>query len=113
MKNKHLDPTTNEFGTLVICAVRYSLGRRTYMPHVVIEYITPLLPYLDNMTLQCIDRDIAERLDMSGALGDASIDAPKWTEFHEEVRELLRGRGLLPYRTWTERINALGKGEEK
>ena len=81
------------------------------MPHTIVEYITPLLPYLDNMTLQCMDRDIAERLDLHGALGDPSIDEPMWIEFHEKVRELLLGRGLQPYKTWTERIAALGKGE--
>ena len=113
MRNKHLDPTTNDFGTLVICAIRYSLGRKTYMPHIVARYITPLLPYLDNMTLQCIDRDIAERLDLNGALGDELINAPIWIEIHVKVRELLRGRGLTPYRTWAERINAFGKGEKK
>ena len=112
MSNKSVDPTTNEFGTLAICAVRYSLGRRTYMPHVVAEYITPLLPYMDNMTLQCFDRDIAERQQLHCDLGDPNIDEPMWMDFHEKVKEQLRARGVKLYRTWDERIASLGKGEK-
>ena len=112
MINKNLDPTTNEFGTLAVCAVRYSLGCRTYMPHIVVEYISPLLPYMDNMTLQCFDRDIAERQQLYRDLGDPKIDEPMWMEFHEKVKEQLRVRGVKPYRTWDERIASLGKGEK-
>lgn len=40
-------PINEDFGTILICAVRYSLGRQTYMPGLVQGYIRPLLPCLD------------------------------------------------------------------
>ena len=34
------------FETILLCAVRYAIGRQTYMPSMVIDYITPLLSHL-------------------------------------------------------------------
>lgn len=36
-----------DFGTILICAVRHSIGRRSYMPGLVQDYIRPILPSLD------------------------------------------------------------------
>lgn len=49
-----------DFGTILICAVRYSLGRQTYMPGLVQGYIRPILPSLDKKTLSVMQRDIEE-----------------------------------------------------
>ena len=50
-----IDLSDDNFGAVLNCAVRYAIGRRTYMPGLVIDYITPLLPYLNNKTLWCFD----------------------------------------------------------
>jgi hypothetical protein len=75
----------DEFEMILVCAVRYACGRQTYMPSVVIHYITPLIPYLSDKALNVIHKDLqeAERVDM---LGDPLIDAPKWRELHEKVK---------------------------
>ena len=31
----------DDFETILICAERYALGRQTYMPKLVVDYITP------------------------------------------------------------------------
>lgn len=71
----------DDFGTVLTCAVRYALGRRTYMPHLVIEFIKPLLPYLDNVTLWCFKRDLEACQDF----GDPEIDQPEWANFWAAV----------------------------
>lgn len=81
----------DEFEMILVCAVRYACGRQTYMPSVVIHYITPLIPYLGENTLHVIDKDLqdAEQVNM---LGDPLIDAPKWREFHECIKKERRRR---------------------
>lgn len=78
----------DNFGAVLNCAVRYSIGRMTYMPHLVQSYIRPLLPYLSNKTLYVMERDIAE----AGSYGDPHIDEPDWMRFLSEVRNARKAR---------------------
>lgn len=88
-KNKQLTvPMDEDFETILICAVRYSLGRMTYMPHVVMDYIRPLLPQLSTKALAVFQRDIKGAY----SYGDANIDEPAWIKFLEEVRAELSRR---------------------
>ena len=49
----------DDFGGAVLnCAVRYALGRRSYMPGLVVDEITPMLKDCSDKTLWCFDRDI-------------------------------------------------------
>ena len=50
--------TDDELGAVFICAVRYCLGRATYMPKLVTDFISPYIPYLQNSTLSVLIRDI-------------------------------------------------------
>lgn len=77
-----------DFGAVIICAVRYAIGRTTYMPHLVIDFIVPLLSELDDNTLFVIRRDIEE----SHSLGDLHIDAPVWRKFLLDVNLELEHR---------------------
>lgn len=75
-----------DFGTLAICAVRYCMGRQTYMPELVRDIIRP---HLQEMT----DRDIAVMLSdcdfqrSCDAYGDVSIDKPGWLKWERELTE--------------------------
>lgn len=89
------------FGAVLNCAVRYAMGRRTYMPGLVIDFITPLLPQLDNKTLWCFDQDVTEAK-WCGGYGDPYIDEPHWRAFHEAVRAERTRRGHELYRSWRE-----------
>lgn len=44
-----VDPASDDFGSVCNCAVRYCLGRRSYMPSLVCRYIISLLPEFDWM----------------------------------------------------------------
>ena len=74
------------FETILLCAVRYAIGRRTYIPSLVIDYITPLLPYLTDNTLRLIANEITEYEGYEGGLGDEKIDKPYWEQFLQKIR---------------------------
>ena len=80
-------PIDEDFGTILICAVRYALGRQSYMPGLVQGYIRPMLPYLDKRTLLVIRRDIEKAAMRPGGLGDEDIDRSAWMRFLEAVKE--------------------------
>ena len=88
-----------DFETMLICAERYACGRQTYMPSLVINYITPHIPYLSDNTLLILDRDLNEAERMKN-FGDPKIDEPKWKEFHYWIRQELLRRGRDANRSW-------------
>ena len=61
----------NDFGAVLICAVRYCIGRQNYMPGLVIDFIRPLLPKLDSKTLTVMERDIIEAAGKDGRTDSA------------------------------------------
>lgn len=89
----------DNFGTILICAVRYAIGRETYMPSLVIGYITPLLPYLSAKTLYVLDQDITEQR-YHGGYGHPRIDEPGWMRFLDAVHAEQERRGCERYRDW-------------
>lgn len=86
-----VDPTNDDFGAVCNCAVRYCLGRRSYMPSLVCGYITLILPELTDKTLDCFERDIAERKRTGFDFGD-SCDYETWDAFYKAVCKEIEGR---------------------
>ena len=84
-----VDPASSDFGALCTCAVRYCIGRRTYMPSLIASYLTPLIPKLETRTLVVIAADIRG----AANLGDA-CDAEAWNRFLSAVEtEITKRRG--------------------
>lgn len=81
-----------DFETILLCAVRYAIGRRTYIPSLVIDYITPLLPYMSEDVLKLILNEIVQHYSYEGALGDEKIDKPYWIDFLRKIRLEIGGR---------------------
>ena len=52
----------DDFGCIINSAVRYSLGRYTYMPSTAAEFVLKYLNYLDKKTISVIICDIDEAL---------------------------------------------------
>ena len=77
-----IGPSDQDFGCVLICAVRYAIGRQTYMPGLVIDFITPLLPLLPDRTLFVMERDVAG----APSYGHERIDKPLWIKFLMDVR---------------------------
>lgn len=85
-----------DFENILLCAVRYAIGRQTYMPSLVIDYITPLLPYLTDNTLRLIANEITEYEGYEGGLGDEKIDRPYWLAFYGKIlAERMKQNGEL------------------
>ncbi len=51
-------PLDDDFEQILISAERYACGRSTYIVEMTVEYITALLPRLEDSTLCIIQRDI-------------------------------------------------------
>lgn len=59
-----LSPLANEgFGCIVNSAVRYSLGRNTYMPGIAVQFILEHMNLLDLRTVTVMYRDIQKALE--------------------------------------------------
>ena len=82
-----------DFETILLCAVRYAIGRKTYIPSLVIDYITPLLPYLSENTLRLMANEITEYGKYYGGLGDDKIDRPYWLNFKRKILAEMERRG--------------------
>lgn len=92
--------------TILICAERYACGRESYMPSLVIGYITPLLPDLSDRALSVMNEDMKRNDDMDkrmdgfeavkgyrhGAFGSDIIDKPGWMRFWAAVKAEMRKR---------------------
>ena len=83
--NNKISLDNDNLQAIFVCAIRYSLGRRTYMPHLVIDFLTPLLPHLSDKTLSVIERDIREADKMGVGYGDERIDKPRWLQFRQLI----------------------------
>lgn len=80
--------SSNDFGTVFICAIRYCIGRQTYMPSLIQRQIRPLLPQLDGGTLIVMRNDIRT----AGDWGDERIDKPGWMRFLADIEAELESR---------------------
>ena len=81
-----------DFETILLCAIRYAIGRKSYIPSLVIDYITPLLSHLSYNTLGLIANDITEYGKYYGGLGDDKIDRPYWEQFLQKIRAEMEKR---------------------
>ena len=78
----------NDFWGIVICAVRYSLGRRTYMPGLVTDWImNHCAGLMSKRDITVMLRDIQEMRDSFG-LGD-SCDVITWENFERWLTQQL------------------------
>lgn len=86
-----IDPHDDDFGAICNCAVRYAVGRRTYMPSLVIDFITPHLGELSDQTSWCFQRDLEERKNDFFDFGD-EFDKANWMSFLDAVNKEIKRR---------------------
>lgn len=86
-----VDPSTDDFGCILTCAVRYAIGRETYMPKLVMDYIRPMIQRISNKSLWNLIRSVKEGAEFPG-YGNPNIDAPEWEKFLHELRMEKRRR---------------------
>lgn len=84
---------TEKLEAMLISAVRYALGRRTYIVQDTADYIESLVPYLSDWCLKSIQSDIvAQRKFGSSAYGD-DIDYRSWMKLSARIEEAWKNRG--------------------
>ena len=83
----------NIFGQMMVSAVRYALGRQTYIVSTTTRYIAAILPKIDNHNLACMERDIRE----AGNYGSETIDKPEWMSLLKVLQEEMSKRNLKPW----------------
>ena len=82
---------------MLIGAVRYALGRRTYIVGITVSYMIPLLPRLSDWCLVIMERDLSEAFSMyerthgEYGLGDA-CDVHDWQKFSAALHAEINGR---------------------
>ena len=74
----------DDFGCIVNSALRYAIGRHTYMPSVVRDFIRKYMNVLDSKTLVVAIRDIDNEL----RLGDLD-EADEWSLLRSELQARL------------------------
>ena len=86
-----IDPHDNDFGLICTCAVRYSLGRMTYMPTVVQDFIRPHLTEVTDRTLRLLRNDIEDHGAMGLSYGE-DFDKANWMEFLDDIKKEIERR---------------------
>lgn len=56
-----IEPFDDRFGLVLNCAVRNALTSKTLLPASVLDYITPMIPKLNDRTLYMFCEDIKEK----------------------------------------------------
>lgn len=74
-----------DFELMLISALRYAIGRYTYMPSVTIEYIRYLIPQLSTKTLFVMKRDIVEEIKRYQRIEMELYFADEWAKLADEI----------------------------
>ena len=77
---------TQDFELMMISALRYAIGRYTYMPGITIDYIRYLIPQLSAKTLFIMQRDIEEEVERYQRIERELYMAKEWQKLAEEMR---------------------------
>lgn len=94
------------FGTICLCALRYALGRQTYMPGIVQDFIRAHINEIDQSSIKVMIRDIDEadkfrtyntpggNIMTIDGLGDTKIDRPGWERLRDFLMEKVKDNEL-------------------
>lgn len=86
-------PVSDDFGWVLVSAMRHIAWGRKHERDLVMQFITPLIPHLGNSTLAVLDKDMAE--DYAAWGGDPVVYERPWRELHAAVKqERLRRVGI-------------------
>ena len=80
--------THNEFWPMVMCSIRYAMGRRTYMPGLVQDIVKKYRNRLSARALVQISEEVTreiESYESDGKTLGADFDHRDWKKFAEEL----------------------------
>lgn len=68
---------------LPVCAVRYALGRQSYMPSNIMGEVAALLKQLPDNDLEVLKRDLREYLAQTA--NESDVYWASWNEFYHKI----------------------------
>ncbi len=77
----------DDFDAIIICAVRYAIGRNTYMPSLVEGFVRRWMDFLEDKTLTVIARNVGNELLMNPDMPDAEL----WAKLRDDLEERMKG----------------------
>lgn len=80
-----------DFDVLCICAIRYCMGRQTYMPTMVRNICTAHIGDFEDRTLRVMLNDCEEQ-EANNNYGNKTIDKPGWLKWRDILNAELRRR---------------------
>ena len=84
---------TRDFELMIVCALRYSIGRESYMPSIAIDYIRYLIPMISANTLFILQRDIKEEIERYDRSGWEIFMKDEWLKLADDIRKERTKRG--------------------
>lgn len=81
-------PIDDDFQQMMVSALRYALGRQSYIVGLTIEYIKWKIPLMDKKYLTIMSRDIDEEMKLSDRLSK-DIDK-RWIQLKEKIDKRLK-----------------------
>lgn len=75
-----MEKLPKDTGTIAVCALRYCVGRRTYMPSLVIDWVKANWEFLSVADRQVIYHDTRKAIASGLSLGH-DCDRDTWLEF--------------------------------
>lgn len=89
-------PLDQDFEQMLISALRYALGRSSYITSLTAEYISKLIPDLSNNPLLVMQRDLRNEFHQpDNRFGLSMRDSSIWWELLEKIEEELDKRGYF------------------
>lgn len=86
-----IEVSNDDFGAVVNCAIRYACGRHTYMPGIVIQFVSPLLSQLSPLTLMNMETDILKVYPEGSAYDE---EKAAWMGLLQKVRVVMQERSI-------------------
>ena len=96
---KTINDKDNDFGDIMILALRYAIGRRTYVTSEVPEFIMQNAEQINERICAVMLRDIDEYLQDrdKGLIKDDECDYQSWTKLAEYLVNLAQEKGYKIY----------------
>ncbi len=95
-ENKYIDISKQDESCIITCAIRYCLGRQTYMPSLITDCLSSRIPFMTDGCLIAAQRDIDEYFRLEEKSEHKSFDdiLTTWVDFRKKIIDEIEKRNL-------------------
>lgn len=91
-ENEVVEISKENFNILCVCSVRYAIGRRSYMPSLIVDLLNSRMNDLTDNTIKLCIEDI-EFQETINSLG-SGCDIQLWLDFKDRLKFVLERRHM-------------------